>query len=61
MDAKLIEEINMLAAKQKNGGLTEAEKLRQAKLRRMYLDAVKANFKRQLDGIKFTDGDGVAH
>lgn len=61
MDPKLIKEINMLAKKQKEGKLTESEMARQAKLRKMYLDAVKVNFKRQLDNIKFTDGDGVVH
>lgn len=61
MDKKLIEEINLLAKKQKEGTLTDEEKVRQAKLRRMYLDAVRANFKSQLDNIKFTDGDGNVH
>ncbi len=61
MDPKLIKEINMLAKKQKEGKLTEPEKLRQAELRKMYLEAVRKNFKRQLDNIKFTDGDSIVH
>ena len=61
MDRKLIEEINALAKKQREEGLTDAEKERQAELRKMYLDAVKRNFKSQLDNIEFVKGDNNVH
>ena len=41
MDNIKIDRINALAHKQKSVGLTEEEKVEQAKLRREYLDAVK--------------------
>lgn len=58
MDKKYIDEINLLAKKQREGTLTDGEKKRQAYLRKMYLDAVKKNFKRQLDNIIIVDDDG---
>ena len=61
MDKKLIEEINMLSKKQREEGLTEEEKSRQAELRKMYLDAVKKNFRSQLDNIKTVKGDENVH
>lgn len=57
MDKKLIEEINMLSKKQREEGLTDEEKSRQAELRKMYIDAVKKNFRSQLDNIKNVNGD----
>lgn len=41
--------INELARKQKTEGLTEAEKIEQAKLRREYIDSIKADLSAQLD------------
>ncbi len=41
--------INELARKQKTEGLTEAEKTEQAKLRREYIDSIKADLSAQLD------------
>ena len=61
MDKKLIEEINMLSKKQREEGLTDEEKLRQAELRKMYIDAVKRNFRSQLDNIKPVKGDDNVH
>ena len=61
MDKKLIEEINALAKKQREGTLTEEEKERQAKLRKMYIDEFKANFRKQLENIEFVDEDKNAH
>ena len=61
MDKKFIDEINALAKKQREEGLTEEEKVRQAELRRMYIDAVKANFRSQLDTIKPIKGDKNVH
>ena len=51
MDNIKIDRINTLAHKAKSVGLTEAEKLEQAKLRREYIEAVKKNFKAQLNNI----------
>lgn len=44
-----IERINFLARKQKTEGLTEEEKVEQAKLRREYIDSIKADLSSQLD------------
>ena len=46
MDNIKIDRINALAHKQKSVGLTEEEKVEQAKLRREYLDAVKGKILR---------------
>ena len=61
MDKKLIEEINMLSKKQREEGLTDEAKSRQAELRKMYIDAVKKNFRSQLDNIKNVNGDDNVH
>lgn len=51
-----IDRINQLARKSKTAaGLTDAEKKEQQLLRRQYIDAFKANLKRQLDNIEFVD------
>lgn len=51
-----IARINELARKSKTPeGLTSAEKEEQAKLRREYIDNVKANLKVQLDSIEYVD------
>jgi len=47
-----IARINELYKKKKNEGLSDEEKKEQAYLRRLYIDAVKANLKAQLDSIK---------
>ncbi len=54
---KVIEEINTLAKKQREQGLTEEEKIRQAEVRKIYLEAVKKNFRNQLDNIKVVDNN----
>lgn len=56
---KVIEEINALAKKQREQGLTEDEKVRQAQVRKIYLDAVKKNFRSQLDNIKVVKDEEV--
>ena len=61
MDKKLIDEINALAKKQREVGLTEEEKVRQAEVRKIYLDAFKKNFRSQLDNIKIVDEDENVH
>lgn len=48
----IIKRINELYKKAKEEGLNEEEKVEQEKLRRVYIDNVKANFKVQLDGVK---------
>ncbi len=58
---KVIEEINALAKKQREQGLTEDEKARQAQVRKIYLDAVKKNFRSQLDNIKIAEKDDTVH
>lgn len=54
MDEK-IARINALARKAKSAGLTDAEKEEQARLRRDYIDSVKANLKSQLDSLYVLD------
>ncbi len=44
-----IARINELARKQREQGLTEAEKDEQAKLRRLYIDTIKGQVKAALD------------
>lgn len=56
---ELIERINCLARKQKNGGLTPLEQTEQQELRRIYIDCIKGRVKDTLDRVKFTDEDTV--
>ena len=46
---ELIARINVLAQKQKQTGLSDAEKQEQAALRRQYLDGIKAQVRSQID------------
>ncbi|WP_242829547.1 DUF896 domain-containing protein [Clostridium sp. Ade.TY] len=48
----VIEKINEIYKKSKEEGLTEEEKELQQRLRRRYIDSVKANFKAQMSGIE---------
>ncbi len=43
-----IDRINYLARKSREEGLTEEEKVEQAKLRREYIDSIKANIRASL-------------
>lgn len=54
---ELIDEINTLARKAKNVGLTSEEKKRQLEVRKIYLEAFKENFKQQLEQIEIVDGE----
>ena len=55
MDKKKIERINELAHKKKEVGLTEAELLEQAELRKEYLESIRANFRQTLESIEYKD------
>ena len=53
-----IDRINELARKSKTVGLTEAEKVEQAKLRKEYIARVRMNLRAQLDNIDIQEIDG---
>jgi 5-formyltetrahydrofolate cyclo-ligase len=53
-----IARINALYHKSKEEGLTEAEKEEQARLRREYVENVKANLRGQLNSITVENEDG---
>ena len=55
MEQKKIERINELAHKKKTVGLTEEEIREQAQLREEYLETIRANFRKTLDSIEYTD------
>ena len=57
----LIKEINFLANKKKNEGLTPEEQIKQEHLRQEYLAVFRGNFKRQLDNTKIKTPDGKLH
>lgn len=52
-----IDRINFLARKSKSGELTEEEKSEQQRLRRKYIDWIKAQVKVQLDSIEVVDSN----
>ena len=56
MDNIKIDRINALA--HKSVGLTEEEKVEQAKLRKEYLDAVKGSLRAHLNNIDIKEKDG---
>ena len=58
MDKSKISRINELARKSKENGLTEDEKIEQAKLRREYIDSMKNNLEAQLNQIRIVDEHG---
>lgn len=53
-----IARINELAKKARTEGLTDAEKAEQAKLRREYIDSVKASLSSQLENTYVVGDDG---
>ena len=60
VDEKQIKKINELARKAKTEeGLTSAKKEEQAKLRKEYIAAVRANLRGQLDNIDIEEEDGT--
>ena len=58
MEQKKIDRINELARKAKTEGLTEAEAVERAALRREYIDSVVGNLKGHLDNTYFVDEAG---
>ena len=59
MKEEKIKRINELARKSKAEGLTEAERLEQAALRREFIEACRSNLKQQLDNIDIQEKDGT--
>ena len=56
---EVIARINELAAKNKAEGLTEEELVERDKLRRIYIDSVKASLTGQLDNTYIVEPDGT--
>lgn len=59
--SEVIARINALAAKAKTEGLTPDEITERDKLRRIYIDNVKANLVGQLENTYIVDPDGAKH
>lgn len=57
--AEDIARINELARKKKAGGLTEAERAEQVRLRAAYLAAFRENARRQIASVSVKHPDGV--
>lgn len=55
---QLIAEINALARKSKEVGLTDEEKERQQALRAKYIEIFKGNLRSQLENIRVVDPNG---
>lgn len=58
---EVIARINALAKKAKTEGLTEEETAERDKLRRVYIDSVKASLVGQLENTYIVDPDGTKH
>ncbi len=58
---EVIARINVLAKKAKAEGLTESETAERDKLRRIYIDSVKASLVGQLENTYIVDPDGTKH
>ena len=56
---EVIARINVLAKKAKTEGLTAEETAERDKLRRIYIDSVKANLTGQLDNTNIVSPDGT--
>ena len=59
--SEVITRINFLAKKAKTEGLTDEETAERDKLRRIYIDSVKANLVGQLENTYIVDPDGTKH
>ena len=57
--SEVITRINVLAKKAKNEGLTNEEVAERDKLRRIYIDSVKANLVGQLENTYIVGPDGT--
>lgn len=57
--SEVITRINILAKKAKTEGLTDEEVAERDKLRRIYIDSVKANLVGQLDNTYIVGPDGT--
>lgn len=57
--SEVITRINVLAQKAKTVGLTDEEVTERDKLRRIYIDSVKANLVGQLDSTYIVSPDGT--
>ena len=57
--SEVITRINVLAKKAKTVGLTDEEVTERDKLRRIYIDSVKANLVGQLDNTYIVSPDGT--
>lgn len=58
MEDTRIARINELYHKSQAEGLTEEEKVEQARLRREYIAAIRANMRGQLNNIRILEKDG---
>ena len=58
---EVIARINALAAKAKAEGLTEEETAERDRLRRIYIDNVKASLVGRLENTDIVDPDGTKH
>ena len=58
---EVIARINVLAKKNKTEGLTSEELAERDKLRRIYIDSVKANLIGQLENTYIVEPDGTKH
>ena len=58
---EVIAQINVLAKKAKTEGLTPEEITERDKLRRIYIDSVKASLVGQLENTYIVDPDGTKH
>lgn len=56
---EVIARINVLAKKAKSEGLTPEETIERDKLRRVYIDSVKANLVNQLENTYIVEPDGT--
>ena len=56
---EMVDRINELYKKSKAEGLTREEAREQAKLRSLYLDAIRTNIRSNLDTIKIQHPDGT--
>ncbi|OMD41703.1 DUF896 domain-containing protein [Paenibacillus odorifer] len=54
---ELVARINELARKQKSVGLNQEETAERAKLREIYLENIRNNFRAQLNTIELVDND----